>query len=93
MKKKQTAIDSLIKRCNDSLDKEPINPTQQKIVYSKALCHIIILLEEAKEMEEKQIKDAFVECWKSNIPEGIECKLSAKEYYYKTYGNANDKRN
>ena len=43
----------------------------------------------AKQMEKEQIKDAFVECWKSNIPEGIECKLSAEEYYYKTYGNAN----
>lgn len=39
--------------------------------------------------EKEQIMDAFVECWKSNIPEGIECKLSATEYYYKTYGNAN----
>jgi len=36
--------------------------------------------------ETKQIEDSFVECWKSNVPDGIECKLSAKEYYKNTYG-------
>jgi hypothetical protein len=38
------------------------------------------------EEEKAEIKDAFVECWKSNVPEGIECKLSAEEYYIKIYG-------
>jgi hypothetical protein len=38
------------------------------------------------EAEKEEIKDAFVECWKSNVPEGIECKLSAEEYYIKIYG-------
>ncbi len=45
------------------------------------------LFEQAKQMEKEQIKDAFVECWKSNVPEGIECKLSAEEYYNETYGS------
>jgi hypothetical protein len=39
----------------------------------------------AKQMEKEQIKDAFVKCWKSNIPDGIECKLDAEEYYNETY--------
>jgi len=53
----------------------------------------VMKAKELLQMEKEQIKDAFVECWKSNVPEGIECKLSAEEYYNETYGNANDKRN
>jgi hypothetical protein len=50
-------------------------------------------IESLLKVEKEQIKDAFVECWKSNVQEGIECKLSAEEYYNETYGNANEKRN
>jgi hypothetical protein len=46
----------------------------------------VMKAKELLQMEKEQIKDAFVECWKSNIPEGIECKLSAEEYYNETYG-------
>ena len=35
--------------------------------------------------EKEQIIEAFVECWKANMPDGYECKLSAKEYYNQTY--------
>ena len=45
------------------------------------------VLSEAKQMEKEQIKDAFVKCWVSNIPDGIECKLDAEQYYNETYGN------
>jgi hypothetical protein len=41
--------------------------------------------EQAKEMEREQIIDAFVECWKENMPEGYECKQSAEYYYNQTY--------
>jgi hypothetical protein len=41
--------------------------------------------EQAKEMEKEQIKDSFVECWKSNVPDGIECKLDAEQYYNETF--------
>jgi hypothetical protein len=44
-------------------------------------------LEQAKEMEKEQIIDAFVECWKENMPEGYECKQSAEEYYNETFKN------
>jgi hypothetical protein len=39
----------------------------------------------AKEMEKQHIVDAFVECWKENMPEGYECKQSAEEYYNETF--------
>ena len=42
-------------------------------------------IEQAKEMEKEQMKDAFVECWKSNVPDGIECKLDAEQYYNETF--------
>ena len=42
-------------------------------------------IKEALEMEKEQIKDAFVECWKSNVPDGIECKLDAEQYYNETF--------
>ena len=41
--------------------------------------------EQAKEMEKEQIKDSFVECWKSNVPNGVECKLDAEQYYNETF--------
>ena len=41
--------------------------------------------EQAKEMEKEQIIDAFVECWKENMPEGYECKQSAEYYYNETF--------
>ena len=39
------------------------------------------LIQQAKEMEKEQIMDAFVECWKANVPDGVECKLDAEQYY------------
>ena len=41
----------------------------------------------AKAMEKEQLEDAFVECWKANMPDGFECKLSAKQYYNETFKN------
>jgi hypothetical protein len=42
---------------------------------------------EAIAIEKEQIIDAFVECWKANMPDGYECKQSAEQYYNETYGN------
>ena len=44
-----------------------------------------VLFHKAKEMENEQIIDAFVECWKSNVPDGVQCKLDAEQYYNETY--------
>jgi len=46
---------------------------------------IIDIIQEAKEMEKQHIVDAFVECWKENMPEGYECKQSAEYYYNETF--------
>jgi len=42
-------------------------------------------IEQAKEMEKEQIIDSFVECWKANVLEGVECKLDAEQYYNETF--------
>jgi hypothetical protein len=42
-------------------------------------------IDKAKQMEKDQITDAFVECWKKNMPDGYECKLSAEQYYNETF--------
>jgi len=42
-------------------------------------------IEQAQKMEKEQIIDAFVECWKENMPEGYECKQSAEYYYNETF--------
>jgi len=43
------------------------------------------ILEQAKAMEKEQIKNSFVKCWKANVPDGIECKLDAEQYYNETF--------
>ena len=48
--------------------------------------HYQKLFAQAIAMEKEQIMDAFVECWKENMPEGYECKQSAEYYYNETYG-------
>ena len=55
------------------------------ISISQMLNELSNILEQAKAMEKEQIKDAFVECWKSNVPDGVECKLDAEQYYNETY--------
>ena len=48
-----------------------------------------VLFNKAKEMEKEQITDAFAECWKANVPNGIECKLDAEQYYNETFKTKN----
>jgi HEPN domain-containing protein len=60
-----------------------------KIVNGKCELSEIQIFEQAKEMEKEQIIDAFVECWKENMPEGYECKQSAEYYYNETYEQIN----
>lgn len=89
MENTQTAVDWLIYKCNDSINKEPDNPTEKEIGYSKALFHIVILLEQAKEMEKEQIIRAYLS---GQVGEMYELKntLTAKQYYDNNYGNANN---
>ncbi len=50
--------------------------------------HYQKLFQQAKAMEKEQIIDAYVECWKANMPDGYECKKSAEQYYNETYGTS-----
>jgi hypothetical protein len=61
------------------IEESQVIPVDAEECYNKA--------EELLAKEENQIKDAFVGCWTSNVPDGIECKVSADEYYNETYGN------
>ena len=67
---KQTAIEYLVEQLEKGINEEY---TWYKVI------------EQAKAMEKEQIKDSFVECWKSNVPDGIECKLDAEQYYNETF--------
>ena len=73
---------------------EPLNKKDMKTAvewlldsldYNQNMLGIKEIFEQAKEMEKEQMKDAFVECWKSNVPDGIECKLDAEQYYNETF--------
>jgi hypothetical protein len=58
METKQTAVDWLKKKCQDSLDREPDDANEKEIGYSMALNHIITLIDlEAKQMEKDQTLD------------------------------------
>jgi len=70
---KQTAVEWLV----ENLISEPL--TELNIQHN---VEVQIL---AKRMEEQQIVDAFVVCWKENMPEGYECKQSAEYYYNETF--------
>ena len=69
---KQTAVEWLEKELN-------------WIEENKYTSYIELKIKQAKAMEKEQIKDAFVECWKSNVPDGVECKLDAEQYYNETF--------
>jgi hypothetical protein len=69
--KKQTAVEWLVKQLKERGYAGEFPPH--------------LLFEMAKAMEKEQIVDAFVECWKENMPDGYECKQSAEYYYNETY--------
>jgi len=68
---KQTAVEFLIVQIHKHWNSEGLS-------FEK-------ILEQAKAMEKEQIIDAFVECWKENMPDGYECKQSAEDYYNETF--------
>ena len=77
METKQTAVEWLKKKCEDSLNKEPDDPSEREIGYSIALKHFITLIEnKAKAMELEQIEEAY------NTTYGF---IDGKEYYEKTF--------
>ena len=70
---KQTAVEWLVEEF------------KEKLTGNNLPNWVLDVIQQAKAMEKEQIKDAFVECWKENTPDGYECKLSAEEYCAKTY--------
>ena len=75
---KQTAVEWLI----DEIEKH--------YIINNGILDPTVVMElkrQAKEMEKEQIIDAFVECWKENMPNGYECKQSAEYYYNEIYGD------
>ncbi len=71
---KQTAVEWLIDQIKLDQNEKVLSPKEWLNTY-----------EQAKEMEKEQIEDAYTECWKSNMPDGYECKQSAEEHYNETY--------
>ena len=55
------------------------------LTFSQMFDKMLEILKQAKAMEKEQIMNAFVECWKANVPDGIECKLDAEQYYNETF--------
>ncbi len=61
MEDKQTAVEWLKEKLNDSIEREPSNPTSKELGYTKALKDIIFLIEdEGFKREKKQKKDAYL---------------------------------
>ena len=77
--KQQTAVEYLIKEFSDILGVIPTKPMQDLL--------LVDAVNKAKKLEKQQIIDAFVECWKENMPNGYECKQSAEYYYNEIYGD------
>lgn len=87
--------------CGPLENKKPLNQNNMKQTavewlveqYKKVGGISISMSKQAKEMEKEQIKDSFVECWKANVPEGVECKLDAQQYYTETFKSEQDESN
>ena len=93
MEDKQTAVQWLISQVMYEYeiytDEEGDFIDKPKIAYygSHQECtDLSEFVKKALEIEKEQMKDAFVECYKANVPDGFECKLDAEQYYNETYG-------
>jgi len=85
MENKQTAVEWLKKKCEDSLNKEPDNPSEREIGYSIALKHFITLIEnKAKQVEKEQITDAHLIGLITSME--MEATKQAEQYYNENYG-------
>jgi HEPN domain-containing protein len=78
---KKTAVEFLIEQISSSKYFYKL----MEDINSRSTIEQCNIFEQAKAMEKEQIIDAFVECWKENMPEGYECKQSAEYYYNETF--------
>ena len=74
MENKQTAVEFLLSELDIA-----------KLIEREKLTMAAEVVRQAKAVEKNQIINAYVECWKSNMPDGYECKQSAEEYYNEKY--------
>ena len=79
---KQTAVEFLIEQISSS---KYFYNLMEELESRSTIVQPNGILQQAKEMEKEQIIDAFVECWKENMPNGYECKQSAEYYYNETF--------
>lgn len=87
MENKQTAVTALFAELKLLAEGMRFSQDNQ---YANLIDYICTKQDIVLQWEKEQIKDAFVECWVKNVPEGIECKFDSEQYYNETYGNAND---
>jgi hypothetical protein len=80
---KKTAVEWLVEKLNQC------EPMYSGIKSNEHKEYIDMLIEQAKEMEKEQIKDAWIEATPRNIPkyETI-TRERAEEYYNKTFKNS-----
>jgi len=72
---KMTAVEWLYK----NLLENPIS--NQDIEYNEAVFHNAKEMEKQQGYSEEDMAESFMACWKANVPEGFECKLSFKEWF------------
>jgi hypothetical protein len=70
-----TAVEWLYK----NLLENPIS--NQDIEYNEAVFHNAKEMEKQQGYSEEDMAESFMACWKANVPEGFECKLSFKEWF------------
>jgi len=82
----KTAMQELKDKIQHAIEQLNEELNEYKAGYKQCLINIQNDIDsQMLEMEKEQMMDAFVECWKANMPDGFECKLSADEYYNQTY--------
>lgn len=81
---KQSSVEWFIEQLEEKGDAWE-NASIRRVNISIDVSEYMELKTKAKAMHKEEIENSFVECWKANMPDGYECKLSANEYYNETY--------
>jgi hypothetical protein len=79
------AYDSLPKQ-DKQMNKEKLEEAAKKYDGENAASGVKSFIEGAKWMKERSyseedMREAFIACWKANVPDGIECKVSFNEWF------------
>ena len=85
MKEVTMSKKSVVEWMLNQLEGYEYNRIKRKNSWADSVKHLEYIKKKAQQMHKEEIVDAFVECWKENMPEGYECKQSAEYYYQETY--------